>query len=103
MGTNYSQLLKKKEDKLEKLYAILEDTKGKIKALENEINTLKVTHDAEQFGALKKDLAAKQYNVDAILTAIKDGKIDLSAYAIKPTQAPTQDTPSFSSVVGEES
>ena len=86
MTDNYNQLLQKKQEKLDRLYVILEGTKVKIKNLENEINTLKVTHDAEQFDALKKDLAAKQYNVDAILSAIKDGKIDLSAYALNRSQ-----------------
>ena len=85
MGT-YELLLKKKQDKLNKLYGILDETKSKIKVLENEITTLKVTHDAEQFAALKKDLTSKQYNVDAILSAIKDGKIDLSAYALNQSQ-----------------
>lgn len=92
MGSNYEQLLKKKQDKLDKLYGILEETKSKIKVLENDINTLKVTHDAEQFGALKKDLTSKHYNVDAILSAIKDGKIDLSAYAINQPQPQPQTT-----------
>lgn len=93
MGNNYSQLLEKKQAKLEKLYGILEDTKGKIKALESEINTIKLTQDAEQFGAFKKDLAAKNYNVDAILSAIRDGRIDLSAYS---TRQPVQTHQSFS-------
>lgn len=97
MMGNYEQLLQKKQEKLDKLYGILEETKSKIKVLENEINTLKVTHDAEQFAALKKDLTSKQYNVDAILSAIKDGKIDLSAYALN--QAPTQ--PTFSGGIRE--
>ena len=92
MGNNYSQLLEKKQAKLEKLYGILEDTKGKIKALESEINTIKLTQDAEQFVAFKKDLAAKN-NVDAILSAIRDGRIDLSAYS---TRQPAQTHRSFS-------
>lgn len=93
MANNYEQLLKKKQEKLQKMYDILEETKNKIKVLENDINTLKVTHDADQFGALKKDLASKQYNVDAILAAIQDGKIDLSAYAINKSDAQTQNLP----------
>ena len=90
MRSNYEMILKKKQEKLNKLYAILEDTKGKIRVLENDINTLKVTYDAEQFGVLKKELAAKQYNVDAILSAIKDGKIDLSAFSINQPQVQPQ-------------
>jgi len=88
--SNYEMILKKKQEKLNKLYAILEDTKGKIRVLENDINTIKVTYDAEQFGVLKKELAAKQYNVDAILSAIKDGKIDFSAFALSQSQLQSQ-------------
>ncbi len=87
VSSNYEQLIEKKQEKLDKLYVILNDTKGKIKTLETEINTLKVTHDAEQFGKLKKDLSAKQYNVDAVLSAIAAGKIDLSAYALESRTA----------------
>lgn len=95
MGTNYETMLQKKQEKLDKLYSVIEDTRAKIKVLEDEINTLKIAHDAEQFGALKKDLAAKNYNVDAILNAIKNGKIDLSEYAVR------QSTPQFGTEVRE--
>ena len=87
VSSNYEQLIEKKQEKLDKLYVILNDTKGKIKALETEINTLRVSHDAEQFGRLKKDLG-KQYNVDAILSALSAGKLDLSAYALEPQKVP---------------
>lgn len=86
MKNNYDEMIQKKQDKLNKLYDILEDTKAKIKRVESDIAALMVEKDAEQFGVLKKELENKKYNVDAILMAMQEGKIDLSAFKVNESQ-----------------
>ena len=76
----FEQLISKKKDQLDKLYATLEATKQKIKNTEAEIEKIKAEKEAEKFVEFKKVLTEKCYDVDAILNAIKSGEIDVSSY-----------------------